>query len=200
MNSFQIRRFSIVVKKNLTFENPSISGKSMKKNWNPIPVPHRTVPEPKGQDLDFVNIAYSHLVHSDWEKLNSLITHLTPFRVKHVILKLQIDYVISLEFFNWVQTHKPNSHALVTHSMILHIMTKSKKFKSAESILKGILVSGSIDLPAKLFDAVLYSYRMCDSSPCVFVSLFKTYAHMKKFRNATDVFCQMKDYGFFAYC
>ncbi|KAJ0113149.1 hypothetical protein Patl1_01842 [Pistacia atlantica] len=38
--------------------------------------------------------------------------------------------------------------------------------------------------------------RMCDSSPRVFDSLFKTYAHMKKFRDATDTFCQMKDYGF----
>ncbi|KAI9177883.1 hypothetical protein LWI28_020284 [Acer negundo] len=77
--------------------------------------------------------------------------------------------------------------------MILYTLTKNKEFKS---ILKGILVLGSIDLPAKLFDAVLYSYRMCDSSSHVFDSLFKTYAHMKKFRNATDVFCQMKDYGF----
>ncbi|TXG55534.1 hypothetical protein EZV62_020790 [Acer yangbiense] len=168
----------------------------MKKNLNSIPVTHRTVPEPKGQHLDFVNIAYSHLVHSYWDNFNSLITHLTPFRVKHVLLKLQKDYVISLEFFNWVQTHKPNSHTLETHLMILGILTKSKKFKSAESILKGILVSGSIALPALLFDAILYSYRMFDSSPCVFDSLFKTYAHMKKFRNASDVFCQKKDYGF----
>ncbi|KAJ6343283.1 hypothetical protein OIU76_005089 [Salix suchowensis] len=37
---------------------------------------------------------------------------------------------------------------------------------------------------------------MCDSSPRVFDSLFKTYAHMNKFRNATDVFSRMKGYGF----
>ncbi|KAF2317291.1 hypothetical protein GH714_019432 [Hevea brasiliensis] len=46
---------------------------------------------------------------------------------------------------------------------------------------------------------------MCGSSPRVFDSLFKTCAHMKKFRNATvtffrfrnatDTFFQMKDYG-----
>ncbi|KAL5753550.1 hypothetical protein ACOSP7_021770 [Xanthoceras sorbifolium] len=199
MSRFQICRFSTLVeeKKNPPLKSIPFLGFSMKRNWKPIPVPHRTVPEPKGQDLDFVNIAYSHLVHSDWEKLNSLTTHLTPFRVKHVLLKLQKDFVLSLEFFNWVQTHKPSSHTLETHSIILHILTKNRKFKSAESILKGILDSGSIDLPSKLFDAVLYSYRVCDSSPRVFDSLFRTYAHMKKFRNATDVFCQMKDYGFF---
>ncbi|MCD9641924.1 hypothetical protein HAX54_028409 [Datura stramonium] len=37
---------------------------------------------------------------------------------------------------------------------------------------------------------------MCDSSPRVFDSLFKCYAHLKKCRNATDTFCSMKQYGF----
>ncbi|CAB4315947.1 unnamed protein product [Prunus armeniaca] len=81
--------------------------------------------------------------------------------------------------------------------MILHSPTKYRRFKSAESILRKILVSGSTDLPLKLFEAILFSYRLCDSSPRVFYSLFKTFAHIKKFRNATNTFCQMKDYGFF---
>ncbi|KAK3232443.1 hypothetical protein Dsin_004324 [Dipteronia sinensis] len=37
-----------------------------------------------------------------------------------------------------------------------------KAWRRQKSILKGVLVSGSIDLPAKLYDAVLYSYRMVD--------------------------------------
>ena len=49
-------------------------------------------------------------------------------------------------------------------------------------------MSVSLELPAKLFDAILFSYRICDSSPRVFDLLFKTYAHAKKFRNATDAF------------
>ena len=51
-------------------------------------------------------------------------------------------------------------------------------------------------MPSMLFGARLYSYRICDSSPCVFDSFFKTCARMKKLRNAIDVFCLMKDYGF----
>ncbi|KAK9226176.1 hypothetical protein WN943_011223 [Citrus x changshan-huyou] len=199
INVFPFRRLSTMVTtldKNPTFINPSVSENSMKMNRNPIPIPHRTLPEPKGQDLDFVNIAYSHLIHSDWKKLTALSTHLTPFRVKHVLLKVQKDYVLSLEFFTWVQTHKPSSLTLETHSIVLHILTKNRKFKSSESILRGILDSDSFDLPSKFFDSILYSYRMCDSSPLVFDLLFKTYAHRKKFRNATDTFCQMRDYGF----
>ncbi|KAL3573017.1 hypothetical protein D5086_026921 [Populus alba] len=160
------------------------------------PIPHRTIPEPKGQDLDFVNVVHSHLIHSDWDKLNKLSTHFTPFRVNHILLKIQKDHVLSLEFFNSLKTLNPISLTLETHSIILHILTKKSKFKSAQSILRTLLASRSIDLPGKLFDTLLFSYRMCDSSPRVFDSLFKTYAHMNKFRNATDVFSRMKDYGF----
>ncbi|BFG37118.1 hypothetical protein CerSpe_233920 [Prunus speciosa] len=200
MNKFPFRQFSSLpnsIAKEPTVINPTICGKLGKRNWNPLPIPHRTIPEPKGQDLDFVNVANSHLIHSDWAKLNSLSSGLTAFRVKHILLKIKQDYVLSLEFFNWVAAQNPTSLTLETHSMILHILTKYRKFKSAESILKKILVSGSIDLPSKLFEAIMYSYRLCDSSPRVFDSLFKTFAHMKKFRNATNTFCQMKDYGFF---
>ncbi|XWS31073.1 hypothetical protein CRYUN_Cryun23aG0046000 [Craigia yunnanensis] len=198
MNNFSSRQFSTLfdaVKVKPSSLKPFIDGNSKRRNWNPIPIPFRT-PELRGQDLDFVNVAHSHLIHSDWNKLNALSTYLTPLRVKHILLKIQKDHVLSLEFFNWVKTQSPTSHSLETHSMILHILTKNQKFKSAESVLRSIIVSGSLELPAKLFDAILYSYRICDSSPRVFDLLFKTYAHAKKFRNATDAFLLMKDYGF----
>uniref|UniRef100_A0A3Q7HAJ6 Pentacotripeptide-repeat region of PRORP domain-containing protein n=1 Tax=Solanum lycopersicum TaxID=4081 RepID=A0A3Q7HAJ6_SOLLC len=163
---------------------------------DPIPLPHRTISEPKGQDLDFVNVAHSHLVHSDWTKLENLSSGLTQFRVKHILLKIQKDYVLSLEFFKWVEVKSPNSNTLENHSIVLHVLTKSKKFKSAESILRKLLESGSVDFPGKLFEAILLSYRICDSSPRVFDSLFKCHAHLKKFRNASDTFCSMKQYGF----
>ncbi|KAF2317289.1 hypothetical protein GH714_019397 [Hevea brasiliensis] len=199
MKIFLFRGFSTLadsVSIKPTSAKPQFHGNLIRRNWNPIPIPNRTLPEPKGQDLDFINVAHSHLIHTDWDKLNSLSTNFTPFRVKHILLRIQKDHVLSLEFFNWVKTQNPNSHTLETHSMILHTLTKNRKFKSAELILKSVLIGSSIDTADKLFDAILYSYRMCDSSPRVFDSLFKTYAHRKKFRNATDTFFQMKDYGF----
>ncbi|KAF5743770.1 hypothetical protein HS088_TW08G00357 [Tripterygium wilfordii] len=200
MNNFSIRRFSTSPSSCVPTNSNSVKSSTLGilggRIRDVIPVPHRTIPEPRGQDLDFVNVAHSHLIHSDWEKLNALSTHLTPFRVKHMLLKVQKDYVLSLEFFNWIKTQNPCSLTLDTYSMIMHILTKYRKFKSAESILRSIYVPGSIDFPSKLFEATLYSYRLCDSSPRVFDMLFKCYAHMKKFRNATDTFCQMKNYGF----
>ncbi|KAJ9162441.1 hypothetical protein P3X46_022215 [Hevea brasiliensis] len=163
-----------------TSARPQFPANLMKRNWHPIPIPNRTLPEPKGQDLDFINVAHCHLIHTDWDKL----IHCRPF---HTVQ----NHVLSLEFFNWVKTHNPNSHTLETHSIILHTLTKNRKFKSAELILKSVLVASSIDIADKLFDAILYSYRMCGSSPRVFDSLFKTCAHMKKFRNATVTFFQI---------
>ncbi|KAJ8444278.1 hypothetical protein Cgig2_029691 [Carnegiea gigantea] len=179
-----------------TANSSLISSSLVKRKWNPLPIPHGTIPEPKGQDLDFVNVAYSHLMHSDWGKLEGLSSGLTPFRFKHVLLKIKKDYVLSYEFYKWAQLTQPTLHTLETHSMIVHILTRHRKFKSAESILKNILSSASIDLPSKLFEVILYSYRLCDSSPNVFDSLFKIHAHMRKVRNATNTFYQMKDYGF----
>ncbi|KAL7613011.1 hypothetical protein Lser_V15G05793 [Lactuca serriola] len=166
--------------------------------WSPIPIPHRTILEPKGQDLDYINIAHSHLLHSEWAKLDKLLTKSNSLRVKQILLKLQNDYVISLKFFKWIELHNPSLLTLETNSIILHILTKNRKFVSDESILKKIIGSCSCDvnLHSKLFDDVLHSYRMCDSIPRVFDALFKMYAQMKQFRNATDTFCRMKEYGF----
>ncbi|CAI9271133.1 unnamed protein product [Lactuca saligna] len=151
-----------------------------------------------GQDLDYINIAYSHLLHSDWAKIDKLLTKSNSLRVKHILLKPQNDYVISLKFFKWIELHNPSLLTLETNSIILHILTKNRKFVSAESILKKIIGSCSCDvnLHSKLFDAILHSYQMCDSTPRVFDALFKMYAQMKQFRNATETFCRMKEYGF----
>ncbi|CAN1839562.1 Pentatricopeptide repeat-containing protein At4g26680, mitochondrial [Linum perenne] len=166
---------------------------TLARNRDPLPIPHRSIPHPRGQDLDFVNVAHSHLIHSDWPKLTPLSPHLTPFRVKHVQLKIQRDYVLSLEFFNWVKTHNPAAHTLETHSIILHVLTKNRKFLSAESITRDVFKIGSAD---QLFDVLLHSYRVCDSSVRVFDSLFSTCARLKKFRFTTDLFCKMNEYGF----
>lgn len=187
-----IKHFPLKFRKFSTITHSSILGN----NWNPLPIPHGTIPKPQGQDLDFVNIAHSHLIHTDWIKLKSLSTALTPFRVKHILLLIQKDPVLSFEFFNWVEKVKPNSHSLDTISIILHVLTKANRFKSAESILRSVLATNSLDSCLSVFDAILYTYRICDSSPRVFDSLFKTCAHLRKFRSTTDVFCRMKDYGF----
>ncbi|XP_057454464.1 pentatricopeptide repeat-containing protein At4g26680, mitochondrial-like [Lotus japonicus] len=149
-----------------------------------------------GTDLDFVNIAHSHLIHSQWENLHPLSTSLTPFRVKHILLKLKNDDVLSLEFFNWVHNCNPSSHTLQTHSILLHTLANNRKFKTAHSILRRIINVNVASSSNTLFDALLCSYRLCDSSPLVFDAVFKTYANLNKLRDATHTFLRMKEYGF----
>ncbi|KAJ0982205.1 hypothetical protein J5N97_010460 [Dioscorea zingiberensis] len=165
-------------------------------NTASIPVPHRSLPALRGQDLDFVAVAHSYLIHSDWPRLAALAPSFTPLRSKHLLLKIHRDPVLSLEFYDWSLLHNPSSQSLDTHTIILHILTKSRKFVSAESLLRKTLIPQTLNSSSDLFDAILHSYRLCDSSPNVFDSLFKTYAHLKKFRNATETFRRMRDYGF----
>ncbi|CAH1436083.1 unnamed protein product [Lactuca virosa] len=96
----------------------------LRSKWSPIPIPHRTILEPKGQDLDYINIAHSHLLHSDWAKLDKLLTKSNSLRVKLILLKLQNNYVISLKFFKWIELRNPSLLTLETNSIILHILTR----------------------------------------------------------------------------
>lgn len=159
-----------------------------------LPIPHCSIPDLRGHDLDFVSIAHSHLIHGDWSKLSVFARGLNPFRIKHILLKIQKDPVLSLEFYDWVLMHNPNSQTLESHSIILHILTKARRFRAAESIFRKFILSKIST--SELFDALIYSYRLSESSPNVFDSLFKTYAHLKKFRSATETFYWMRDYGF----
>ncbi|KAL1293043.1 hypothetical protein HN51_053618 [Arachis hypogaea] len=165
-----------------------------------IPIPHQTIPQAKGQDLDFINVSHSHIIHSQWENLQPFSHPLTPFRVKHILLKLKNDAVLSLKFSNWVQNQNPSCHSLETHAILLHTLAKNRNFRAIQTLLKRIIAdSGALDLdlPSKLFESLLCSYRLCDSTPLVFDALFKTFAHLNKIRNATNTFCRMKEYGFF---
>ncbi|KAF1895529.1 hypothetical protein Lal_00041808 [Lupinus albus] len=148
-----------------------------------LPLPHLTIPEPKGHDLDLINVTHTHLIHSHWDQLYPLLPNLTPFTLTHILLKLQFNHSLSFQFYNFIHKHKPISLTLQTHSILLHILTKARNFKTAQSFLiNNIITSHSLHFPSNLFDALLYSYRLCHSSPLVFDSLFKTLAHLKKLR------------------
>ncbi|KAH7576625.1 hypothetical protein JRO89_XS01G0119500 [Xanthoceras sorbifolium] len=86
-----------------------------------------------------------------------------------------------------------NHNGLVCASSMQKLQTHfMPQIAEGVALLRGIKFAANLGLfPTSLESTV------CDSSPRVFDSLFMAYAHMKKFRNATDVFCQMKDYGFF---
>lgn len=96
-----------------------------------LPIPHRTIPEPRGQDLDFICVAHRHVINSHWEKLLPLSTSLTPFRLKHLLLALRNDLVSSLKLSNWVLTHNPKFHTLAKHRL----------FKTTEKFLTQTLSS-----------------------------------------------------------
>lgn len=191
MKTLNFRRFSTQIDpKSQKFPNPN----------SPIPIPHRSIPDARGADHDFVQIFHSHLTRSEWPKLVPLARGLTPFRATHLLLKLRHDPVLSLQFYDFALSHSPSPQTLTleSHSVLLHTLAASRRFRSAESILRRTLIPRNPS--SDLFDAILGSYRLCcggggPSSPGAFDSLFKAYAHAKKFRDASETFCRMRSYG-----
>ncbi|KAJ4751277.1 Pentatricopeptide repeat-containing protein [Rhynchospora pubera] len=161
-----------------------------------LPVPHRTIPSPRGQDLDFITVFHSHLINSCWPQLLPLAPSLTPFRLLHLFLLLRPDPTLSLSFYNWAHLHHPSSISLPALSVLLHTLSQSRRLKSAHSLLSSSLFPTSAISCFDLFHSLLHTYRVCCSTPQVFDLLFSAYARQKKFRAATDVFLLMKDYGF----
>ncbi|THU63454.1 hypothetical protein C4D60_Mb01t15920 [Musa balbisiana] len=162
-----------------------------------LPIPHRSLADPRGSDHDFVAVAHSHLLRADWPALVPLAPSLTPFRTAHLLLRLRCDPILSLEFYRWTLLYgTPASHSLDTQAIVLHILTKSRRFKAAESIFRQLLIPRTQNSTSELFDAVLLTYRLCDSTPAVFDAMFKAYAHERKLRKATETFRLMRDYGF----
>ncbi|XP_078430099.1 tetratricopeptide repeat (TPR)-like superfamily protein isoform X5 [Wolffia australiana] len=160
------------------------------------PIPFRSMAELGGQDLDFIAIAHSYATRGEWLQLGSIAAGLSPFRLEHLLLRVRRDPVLSLELYQWCLRRDPRLETLENQSLLLHILTKSRRFKPAASLLKDRIISKTAKSSLDLFHAVLFSYRLCDSSPRVFDCLFKTYSRLKKFRDATDTFRRMKEFGF----
>jgi len=173
-----------------------LCGLKMMNRGKPLPLPNWSIPEAKGHDMDFINVAYSNLTHSRWDLLNQMASGLTQFRVSHVLLKTHKDYFLAHQFFNWAEQQRGFSHSLESHCLIFHVLTRAKKFRAAEGQIKKIIAPKLGNPAPQIFECLVNTYRLCDSSPRSFDALFKTYAHSKKLRNARDVFYFMKTYGF----
>ena len=90
---------------------------------------------------------------------------LTQFRVGHALLKTHQDYFLANRFFNWVEQRRGFTHSIESHYLI------DKKFKDIEDHIKKIMPSKLGNLVPQIFECLVNTYMLCDSSPRSFDAL-----------------------------
>ncbi|XP_065856693.1 pentatricopeptide repeat-containing protein At5g39710 [Euphorbia lathyris] len=148
----------------------------------PLPKPqihHSTIPLPSSTDVLLADKALTLLRRHPYH-LNSLASDFTPEAASCLLLKSQDDKTLISKLINWAKSHpffNPPCKCLA-----LHILTKFKLFKTAQTLAQDLAVETPDDSGTFVFQCLKDSYHMCDSSSAVFDLVVKSYSHL----NFTD--------------
>ncbi|KAK6253575.1 hypothetical protein QUC31_015295 [Theobroma cacao] len=127
--------------------------------------------------------------------LNSLTSNFTPEAAFCLLLKSQNDQTLILKFLKWARPHPfftPQCKCLT-----LHILTKFKLYKSAQSLAEDLAVNTSDDEKGSfVFQCLKETYHSCASSSSVFDLVVKSYARLKLIVKALNIVNLAKFNGF----
>ncbi|CAH9131731.1 unnamed protein product [Cuscuta epithymum] len=121
-----------------------------------------------------VSIVKHHRSKSRWSQLRALLnptTGVTPSQVSEIILQIRNKPHLALSFFLFTVHHSLCSHSLYSYATIIHVLSRSRLKSQASALIKSALNkfpdAHSSD-PPLLFEALVRTYRQCDSAPFVF--------------------------------
>ncbi|KAF3958693.1 hypothetical protein CMV_016419 [Castanea mollissima] len=103
--------------------------------------------------------------HHDLQNLSS---NFTPEAASYLLLKSQFDQTLTLKFLSWAKPHK--FFTFQCKCLTLHILTRFKLYKSAQSLAEDVALSTSHDdhKGSLVFQCLKDSYHSCNSSSAVF--------------------------------
>ncbi|KAK9166279.1 hypothetical protein Scep_001470 [Stephania cephalantha] len=135
---------------------------------------------------------------SRWNDVKTICgpTGLTPQQVSEITLQLRNNPHLALRFFYWSDRTSLCTHDLISYSTIIHVLARSRRFKTITQTLitTAIRVSELDDAldgpdhpaprPPKIFQTLVKTYSRCDSAPFVFDLLIR--ACLKSHNNNLD--------------
>lgn len=136
---------------------------------------------------------YKILTLHRWESLNLMNYRIVPLRVVHGNLAMKyLDWVVTQQ-----QQHQPLHKIIHIYCITIHILVRARMYTSAKAILHHLSKNGNISTAA-LFNALMDTYRCCNSNPSVFDLLIKTYINhdANHLTNAMSTFRSMTNRGF----
>lgn len=149
-----------------------------------------------------VSILKHHRSKSRWSNLRSLLggqnRRLTAAQFSEIVLQLRNTPHLSLGFFNFTRNHSLCSHTLFSYSTVIHILSRSRLKSQAQALLKSSMLVFSeahhqeSPTPVALFEALIKTYRVCDSAPFVFDLLVKACIDAKKIDAAIEIYKMLR--------
>ncbi|KAF7840862.1 pentatricopeptide repeat-containing protein [Senna tora] len=126
--------------------------------------------------------------------LDSLSSQFTPEAASNLLLKSQFDQPITLKFLNWARRHQ--FLTFQCKCLALHILTRFKLYKSAQSLAEDVALNAIDDTGALVFQYLKDSYHVCNSSSAVFDLVVKSYSHVNLIDKAMNIVNLAKAHGF----
>ncbi|KAG8364300.1 hypothetical protein BUALT_Bualt19G0114200 [Buddleja alternifolia] len=173
-----------------------------------FPKPHSFSSSPPplpGGDLvsAAVTILKHHRSKSRWSHLRSLLTTtrnnhslLTPSQFSQIALNLRNNPHLALRFFHFTLHHSLSSHSLSSYATVIHILSRSRFKVQALKVIKLAMFEFS-DQNSALLEALIKTYRVCDSAPFVFDLLVKACLESKKIDRAIEIYEMLKSKNVF---
>lgn len=135
-----------------------------------------------------VRSVYAILTIDRWESLNCMKYRTASLRPVHGRL--------ALKFLKWVVKQPGLELTHITHLYCIttHILVRARMYDCAKSILKYLPDMGLGS--SSVFDALMDTYPLCNSSPAVFDLLIRVYVRMGAADDALEAFRLMRSRGF----
>ncbi|GFP85437.1 pentatricopeptide repeat-containing protein at2g15980 [Phtheirospermum japonicum] len=140
-----------------------------------------------------VSILKHHRSKSRWSHLRSLLatTKTTPSQFSDISLKLRNNPHLVLRFFHFTLHHSLSSHSLSSYATVVHILSRSRRKSQALDVIKSAMCAFS-EAAVAILEALIKTYRACDSAPFVFDLLIIACLESKKIDRAVEIYSVLK--------
>ncbi|KAK6121399.1 hypothetical protein DH2020_044863 [Rehmannia glutinosa] len=120
-----------------------------------------------------------------------------PQATSYLLLQCQNNKTLILKFLNWARKLPFFSNQLQCHCLSIHILTRFKLYKTAQSLAEEVAVVFPDDEKGDLvFSCLKDTYQACNSSSAVFDLLVKAFSNLKLIDRALNVMKLARYHGF----
>ncbi|XP_051145398.1 pentatricopeptide repeat-containing protein At2g15980 [Andrographis paniculata] len=171
-------------------------------HYVPKPVPFSSLPVMHPGDAlvaTAVSILKHHRSKRRWSNLRSLLIsnkYLTPSQFSQIAIELRNRPHIALAFFRFTTKHSLSSHSLSSYATLIHILCRSRLRYHALTVIKSAMCS-FCETPIAFLQALIKTYRACDSAPFVFDLLVEACLESKKIDSAIEIYELLKSKNVF---